>query len=209
LPERATQQPALVIASGNAGKLRELQALLQPSGWSIHAQSEWNIKEADENGLSFVENALIKARHASGLCGLPALGDDSGLVVEALEGAPGIRSARYAGEYADDAANNQKLLAALQSVPAEKRGAHFYCAMAFVHHPLDPAPLIATASWSGSILTAPRGTRGFGYDPLFWLQRQQCSAAELAPAEKNRLSHRGQALAAMVKQLHHAFPNST
>lgn len=202
-----TQRLALVIASGNAGKLRELQALLQPSGWRIHAQSEWNIEEAEENGLSFVENALIKARHASRLCGLPALGDDSGLVVEALDGAPGIRSARYAGDHADDAANNQKLLAALESFPAGKRGAHFYCAMVFVRHPLDPAPLIATASWEGTILTAPRGTGGFGYDPLFWLEQQQCASAELTPAEKNRLSHRGQALAAMVKQLHYAFPN--
>jgi XTP/dITP diphosphohydrolase len=207
LPDSITERPALVIASGNVGKLRELQALLQPSGWRIHAQSEWDIEEAEENGLSFVENALIKARHASGLCGLPALGDDSGLVVNALHGAPGIRSARYAGDNADDAANNRKLLAALQSVPAEKRGAHFYCAMVFVRHPLDPAPLIATASWEGSILTAPRGTGGFGYDPLFWLEQQQCASAELAAAEKNRLSHRGQALAAMVKQLQHAFPN--
>lgn len=196
---------ALVIASGNAGKLRELQALLQPSGWSIHAQSEWNIEEAEENGLSFVENALIKARHASRLCGLPALGDDSGLVVDALDGAPGIHSARFAGKHGDDAANNQKLLAALKSVPAEERGAHFYCAMAFVRHPMDPAPLIATASWAGSILTEPRGAGGFGYDPLFWLEEQQCASAELAATEKNRLSHRGQALAAMVRQLQHAF----
>ncbi|HKX56869.1 MAG TPA: RdgB/HAM1 family non-canonical purine NTP pyrophosphatase [Xanthomonadales bacterium] len=202
-----TQRPALVIASGNSGKLRELQALLQPSGWSVHTQSEWNIEEAEENGLSFIENALIKARHASRLCGLPALGDDSGLLVDALDGAPGIRSARYAGDNADDAANNRKLLAALQSVPAEKRGAHFYCAMVLVRHPLDPAPLITTASWEGHILTAPRGTGGFGYDPLFWLEQQQCSSAELAVAEKNLLSHRGQALAAMVKLLHHAFSN--
>jgi XTP/dITP diphosphohydrolase len=206
LPAQLTERLALVIASGNAGKLRELQALLQPSGWDIHAQSEWNIEEAEENGLSFVENALIKARHASQHCGLPALGDDSGLVVDALDGAPGIRSARYAGEPADDAANNQKLLEALKLVPADQRGAHFYCAMAFVRHPLDPAPLIATASWAGRILEAARGTGGFGYDPLFWLEPQQCASAELAPEEKNRLSHRGQALAAMVRQLHYAFP---
>jgi XTP/dITP diphosphohydrolase len=195
----------LVLASGNAGKLRELQAMLQPSGWSVHAQSEWNIEEAAENGLSFVENALIKARHAAQFCGLPALGDDSGLVVDALDGAPGIYSARYAGEGADDAANNRKLLDALQSVPEDQRGAHFYCAMVFVRHPLDPAPLIATARWNGRILKAPRGNGGFGYDPLFWLDEQQCASAQLPPAEKNRLSHRGQALSAMVEQLANVF----
>lgn len=198
-------QHSLVIASGNAGKLRELQAMLQPSGWSVHAQSEWNIEEAEENGLSFVENALIKARHAAKLCGLPALGDDSGLVVDALDGDPGIRSARYAGENADDAANNRKLLAALNGFKAGQRGAHFYCAMVFVRNPLDPAPLIATASWRGRILAEPRGSGGFGYDPLFWLEEQQCASAELPSAEKNRLSHRGQALAVMVGQLRNVF----
>ncbi len=196
----------LVIASGNAGKLRELRAMLQPMGWSVHAQSEWNVEEAEENGLSFIENALIKARHASRFCGMPALGDDSGLVVDALNGAPGIYSARYAGKGADDAANNRKLLDALQSVSEDQRGAHFYCAMVFVRHPLDPAPLIATAQWNGSILTAPRGNGGFGYDPLFWLEEQQCSSAELPAAEKNRLSHRGQALAAMVRHLESVLP---
>ncbi len=206
MPAIGNADHALVIASGNAGKLREFQAMLQPSGWSVHAQSEWNIEEAEENGLSFVENALIKARHAARLCGLPALGDDSGLVVDALDGAPGIYSARYAGEGADDAANNRKLLDALQSVPEDQRGAHFYCAMVFVRHPLDPAPLIATAQWNGSILTSPRGNGGFGYDPLFWLAEHHCASAELSPAEKNRLSHRGQALLAMVKQLQAVFP---
>ncbi|MDZ4728897.1 MAG: RdgB/HAM1 family non-canonical purine NTP pyrophosphatase [Xanthomonadales bacterium] len=197
-----TQQPALVIASGNPGKLRELQAMLQSLGWKIRSQDEWNIEQAEENGLSFVENALIKARHAAALCGLPALGDDSGLVVDALAGAPGIRSARYAaknaGEHADDAANNQKLLAALQGLPKEQRAAHFYCAMVFVRHASDPAPLVTLGQWHGNILTSPRGTGGFGYDPLFWLQHQQCASAELSVTEKNRISHRGQALAAMV-----------
>ncbi|HET6564678.1 MAG TPA: RdgB/HAM1 family non-canonical purine NTP pyrophosphatase [Xanthomonadales bacterium] len=201
-----SEQHRLVIASGNAGKLRELQSMLQPSGWTIHAQSEWNIEEAEENGLSFVENALIKARHASKLCGLPALGDDSGLVVDALDGAPGIHSARYAGEHGDDGANNQKLLAELDGLPDEQRGAHFYCAMVFVRNPADPAPLIAMADWPGRILSEPRGTGGFGYDPLFWLEEQQCTSAELPPEEKNRLSHRGQALAAMVRQLSHVYP---
>jgi XTP/dITP diphosphohydrolase len=194
---------ALVIASGNPGKLRELQAMLQPLHWEVHSQDEWHIVEAVENGLSFVENALIKARHAAGLCGLPALGDDSGLVVDALDGAPGIRSARYAGDQADDTANNHKLLAAMQGLPDEQRSAHFYCAMAFVRHATDPAPLIAVGQWQGSILPAPRGTGGFGYDPLFWLHEQQCASAELPAGEKNRISHRGQALAAMVEQLKH------
>ncbi len=194
---------AMVLASGNPGKLRELQAMLQPLGWQIHAQSEWAIAEAEENGLSFVENALIKARHAAAGCGLPALGDDSGLVVDALQGAPGIRSARYAGEDATDTANNLKLLAALRAVPEAERTAHFYCAMAYVRHAADPAPLISIAQWPGRILSAARGQGGFGYDPLFWLEEQQCSAAELAPAEKNRLSHRGRALAAMVEALRH------
>jgi XTP/dITP diphosphohydrolase len=194
-------QLSLVIASGNPGKLRELQSMLQPLDWDVHSQSEWNIEEAEENGLSFVENALIKARHAATLCGLPALGDDSGLVVDALDGAPGIRSARYAGESAGDAANNQKLLAALHGLPEQQRGAHFYCAMVFVRHPSDPVPLITVGQWRGSILQSPRGAGGFGYDPLFWLQDKQCSSAELPAAEKNRISHRGQALAAMVEVL--------
>lgn len=181
--------------------------MLQPLGWKIHSQDEWNIAEAEENGLSFVENALIKARHAASLCGLPALADDSGLVVDALDGAPGIRSARYAGEKADDAANKLKLLEALQGLPQDQRGAHFYCAMVFVRHAADPAPLVAVGQWQGSILPAPRGQGGFGYDPLFWLQQQQCASAELSAAEKNRISHRGQALAAMVEQLKHASFN--
>ena len=219
--DRRTVRPAMVIASGNPGKLRELQAMLQPLNWQVHSQDEWNIVEAVEDGLSFVENALIKARHAAALCGLPALGDDSGLVVDALAGAPGIRSARYAealvgahaedhvghraghrvGHRADDAANNQKLLDALHGLPEEQRSAHFYCAMVFVRHATDPAPLITLGKWDGSILPAPRGTGGFGYDPLFWLAQQQCASAELQPAEKNRISHRGQALAAMVELL--------
>jgi XTP/dITP diphosphohydrolase len=194
-------RPALVLASGNPGKLRELQAILQPLGWQIHAQSEWDIEEAEENGLSFIENALIKARHASSHCGMPALADDSGLVVDALQGAPGIHSARYAGKNANDAGNNLKLLQALSEVPEAERSAYFYCAMVFVRHAADPAPVISLAQWQGRILSAPRGQGGFGYDPLFWLDDHQCSSAELAPADKNRLSHRGRALAAMVEAL--------
>lgn len=192
---------AMVIASGNPGKLKELTEMLAPLGWQIRSQGEWQIEEAEEAGLSFIENALIKARHAAEHCGLPALGDDSGLVVDAINGAPGIFSARYAGENADDAANNAKLLLALKDIPNPERTAHFYCAMAFVRYPDDPAPLLAIGQWQGSILQAPRGSGGFGYDPLFWLEEQQCASAELSPVEKNRLSHRGQALAAMVEQL--------
>jgi len=191
----------VVLASGNAGKLRELTAMLQPLGWQVRPQSEWDVPEAVEDGLSFIENALIKARHAARHVGLPALGDDSGLVVDALDGAPGIYSARYAGPAADDAANNRKLLSALDGVPDERRTAHFYCAIAMVRNAADPAPLVAIGRWDGRILHAPAGAGGFGYDPLFRVEAHGCSSAELPPEVKNRISHRGQALAALVRQL--------
>lgn len=195
----------LVLASGNPGKLRELTAMLEPLGWSVRPQSEWVTEEAEENGLSFIENALIKARHASGLSGRPALGDDSGLVVDALDGAPGIYSARYAGLPSDDAANNRKLLEALDGIPEAQRGAHFYCAMAVVRHPTDPAPLVAIGRWDGVIRQSPAGSGGFGYDPLFDVPGQGCSSAELPSEIKNRLSHRGQALASIATQLERDF----
>ena len=191
----------LVLASGNAGKLRELNAMLEPMGWVVRAQGEWSVPEAVEDGLSFIENALIKARHASKLTGLPALGDDSGLVVDELNGAPGIYSSRYAGKGADDRANIRKLLRSLDGVPTARRSAHFYCAMALVRHAEDPVPLIATGRWDGRIMEAESGSGGFGYDPLFWVSGQNCSAAQLLPEVKNRLSHRGQALAQMIEQL--------
>jgi XTP/dITP diphosphohydrolase len=191
----------LVLASGNAGKLRELKAMLEPLGWSVRPQGDWSLEEAAEDGISFIENALIKARHAAGATGLPALGDDSGLVVEALGGQPGIRSSRYAGEEASDEANNLKLLRALDGLPADRRSAHFYCAMALVRHPGDPAPLLATGKWRGRILEAPAGAGGFGYDPLFWLAEEGCTSAQLSAERKNRLSHRGQALAALLRQV--------
>ena len=191
----------LVLASGNAGKLRELGAMLEPLGWRVRPQSDWHLEEAVEDGLSFIENALIKARHASLATGLPALGDDSGLVVDALDGQPGILSARYAGAGAGDAANNRKLLQALAGLPAERRAAHFYCAMALVRHARDPAPLLATGEWHGRIMEEPAGDGGFGYDPLFFVAAEGCSSAQLAPARKNRLSHRGQALAALLRQM--------
>ena len=191
----------VVLASGNVGKLRELTAMLEPLGWQVRPQSEWNVPEAVEDGLSFIENALIKARHAARHAGLPALGDDSGLVVDVLDGAPGIYSARYAGPGAGDAANNRKLLEALDGIPADRRTAHFYCAIAMVRHAADPAPLVAIGRWDGRILNAPTGSGGFGYDPLFRVETHDCSSAELPPEEKNRISHRGRALAALVRQL--------
>jgi XTP/dITP diphosphohydrolase len=196
----------LVLASGNAGKLRELGALLRPLRWSVRPQSEWALEKAVENGLSFIENALVKARHAARLTGLPALGDDSGLVVDALDGGPGIYSSRFAGEGADDASNNRLLLEALAGVGESRRGAHFYCAMALLRHAGDPVPLVATGKWYGRIVEAPAGSDGFGYDPLFWVPAQGCTAAQLPADVKNRLSHRGQALAALLLQLEGEFP---
>jgi XTP/dITP diphosphohydrolase len=191
----------LVLASGNAGKLRELAGMLQPLGWTVRPQSDWSIDAAIEDGQSFIENALIKARLAARVTGLPALGDDSGLVVDALGGRPGIHSSRYAGESADDQANNHKLLQALSGVATARRGAHFYCAMVLLRYPGDPAPLLATGRWHGRILEAPAGSGGFGYDPLFGVPGSGCSAAQLDAATKNRLSHRGQAMRALLEQL--------
>lgn len=184
----------LVLASSNAGKLREFHSLLADFGFEVVRQADLGVTDADETGLSFVENALLKARHASQTTGLAALADDSGLVVDALGGQPGIYSARFAGQPTHDAANNAKLLEALKNVPTEQRTAHFYCCIVLVRHPTDPVPLIAQAHWDGIILNTPQGQQGFGYDPLFYLPPQGCTAAELEAGEKNRLSHRGQAL---------------
>jgi XTP/dITP diphosphohydrolase len=205
MPEAAHYHHELVLASGNAGKLKELSMMLRSLHWTVRPQSDWAIAEAVEDGLSFIENALIKARHAARFTGLPALGDDSGLVVDALQGQPGIYSARYAGPDADDSANNLKLLQSLQDVPMTERTAHFYCAMALVRHAEDPAPLIATGKWPGSILDNARGKGGFGYDPLFWVADLQCSSAELEPSVKNRVSHRGRALAELAAQMKNEF----
>ena len=184
----------IVLASGNAGKLREFSQLF--SGWQIAVlpQSDFVEQEADETGLSFIENALIKARHASRASGLPALADDSGLAVDALGGAPGIHSARYAGAGASDEDNNRKLLEALEDVPAEQRAAAFHCALAFVRNADDPVPLVCTARWSGQILTRPAGDQGFGYDPLFYVPSEKLTSAQLPRDVKNRLSHRAQAV---------------
>ncbi|HLU62798.1 MAG TPA: RdgB/HAM1 family non-canonical purine NTP pyrophosphatase [Gammaproteobacteria bacterium] len=191
----------LVLASGNAGKLAEIARLLEPLGLVIRTQTEFGITPPEETGLSFIENAILKARHAARLSGLPALADDSGLEVDFLNGAPGIYSARYAGEDGNDAANNHKLLGALEGVPAGQRSARFRCVIALLRHAEDPMPLVATGTWEGRILEAPRGEGGFGYDPLFLPAGLERTAAELGKAEKNRLSHRGQALQALLALL--------
>lgn len=191
-----TTPPVLVLASGNPGKAREIEALLA-GAFQVRPQSEWGINPVPETGLTFVENALIKARHACLKAGVPALADDSGLEVDALGGAPGLYSARYAGEGAGDAENLAKLLQELVQVPMARRAARFRCVMVYLRHPQDPSPVIAEGCWEGMILTAPRGTNGFGYDPVFLVPDLECSAAELDPSTKNRLSHRGQALARM------------
>jgi XTP/dITP diphosphohydrolase len=186
----------LVLASGNAGKLAELRELLARSGIELIAQSELGIGDAEEPGLTFVENAILKARHAAGASGLPALADDSGLCVDALDGAPGLHSARYAGAHGDNAGNNAKLLRELDGMPDAKRTAHFTCVLALLRGVHDPDPIIATGRWRGRVLTAPRGERGFGYDPVFLpADGGGGASAELEPALKNRISHGGKALA--------------
>ncbi|OWL88049.1 RdgB/HAM1 family non-canonical purine NTP pyrophosphatase [Halopseudomonas aestusnigri] len=189
----------LVLASNNKGKLAELQAMLGDS-ITVRPQSDFTDIEAEETGLTFVENALIKARHAARISGLPALADDSGLAVDALGGAPGIYSARYAGG-GGDAANNAKLLDALKDVPDAERGAQFICALALLRHAEDPIPVICEGAWQGRILHAPSGEHGFGYDPLFWVPERDCSSAELSPQEKNQLSHRARAMALLKARL--------
>jgi XTP/dITP diphosphohydrolase len=189
------------LASGNAGKLAEFREMLGGGGFDIVAQHELGVDDAEETGATFVENALIKARHAARVTGLPALADDSGLCVDYLDGAPGLYSARYAGVHGDSAANNAKLLDALEGVPAEARGAFFICVLVWLRHADDPAPLIAEGRWHGCVLEAAQGDGGFGYDPLFQPDGQDASAAQLDPPLKNRLSHRGQALATLRARL--------
>jgi XTP/dITP diphosphohydrolase len=189
----------LVIATGNAHKLQEISALLQPLGIEAVSQAQYNVPEAAEPHCTFIENALAKARHAARLTGLPALADDSGICVEALGGAPGVISAIYAGEPRSDARNNQKLLKAMRDV-ADRR-AHYHCALVLLRHADDPQPIIAEGQWHGVILEAPRGEGGFGYDPLFLDTELGQTVAEISTADKNRVSHRGQALRALVEKL--------
>ncbi len=189
----------IVVASNNAGKLREFGEMFARLGIELHAQSEYGVPEAEEPHLTFVENALAKARHASRITGLPAMADDSGICVDALGGAPGVRSAYYAGEPKSDMRNNHKLLADL--APHADKSACYYCALVFVRHADDPQPLIAEGRWQGKIIESPRGQNGFGYDPYFLLPELNKTAAELPPEQKNQLSHRGQALRALVEKM--------
>lgn len=195
-----------VLASGSRGKLREIVGVLEPLGFVVRPQSDWQVPEAEESAITFVENSLIKARQAASHTGLPSIADDSGLVVPVLNGEPGIYSARYAGPGVDDQANISKLLAELQGKSGIERCAYFYCAMVLVRSVDDPAPLIATGRWQGRILDSPRGDSGFGYDPIFGISAlsgfgRQNSAAELSFIDKSRISHRGQALRELVRQL--------
>ncbi len=187
----------IVLASGNAGKVKELRAMVQPLGWDVVSQNELGVVEAEETGLSFVENALLKARNAAAQTGLPSLADDSGLAVDALGGAPGIYSARYSGF--GDAANNEKLLREMQGV-SDRRG-QFICALALVKHAKDPVPLICVGQWHGTILTVPQGDQGFGYDPIFQPNDCEGSSAQLTPEQKSARSHRGRAMQQLMEQL--------
>lgn len=195
----------VVLASGNVGKLGEMSDILQPHGWQVLPQSMFFDTEADETGLTFIENAILKARYAAQKTGLPAIADDSGIEVSALEGRPGIYSSRYSqdiyGAQTTDETNLQKLLDSLKGLPAEQRQASYYCAMVYVEHAEDPIPVIGLGRWYGEILTEKKGDGGFGYDPIFWLDEFQKTAAELPKSQKNQVSHRAQALNALVMQL--------
>ena len=197
----------IVLASNNAGKVREFNQLLAGSGLEVIPQSEFQVEEIEETGLTFVENALLKARNAAQHTGLPAIADDSGLEVDALEAAPGIYSARYAGAGASDRQNLEKLLEALKDVDDENRSARFQCLMVYLHHPADPTPMIFQGTWEGRILRTPQGSNGFGYDPVFYVPEQQCSSAELESDLKNSLSHRGQALRQLISVLLRTSPS--
>jgi len=194
-------QNKIVLASGNAGKVREINKLLSDHGIEVVPQTEFGVPEAIEDGLTFVENALKKARHAAKLTGLPAIADDSGIEVDALGKRPGIYSARYSGEGATDAKNNEKMLAELKDVAEENRTARYWCVMVYLESENDPTPIITQGSLEGVIMTAPQGNGGFGYDPIFWLPEQKCAAAELSMEEKNKISHRAIALNALAEKL--------
>ncbi|MGD8619593.1 MAG: RdgB/HAM1 family non-canonical purine NTP pyrophosphatase [Gammaproteobacteria bacterium] len=194
----------IVLASSNPGKVREINRLLANLELHAHPQGEYGVVDAEETGLTFVENAIIKARNAASHTGLPAIADDSGIEVDALNGAPGIHSARFAGPGASDRTNLEKLLDELQEVPETERSARFQCLMVYLRHANDPTPIICQGTWEGSILLEPRGENGFGYDPVFYVPTHGCSSAELAADVKNSLSHRGQALRQLAAALQHA-----
>jgi len=193
----------VVLASSNPGKLREINQMLSGLKLIVVPQSDYNVPDAEETGLSFVENALLKARNATRHTGLPAIADDSGIEVDYLDGAPGIYSARYAGPDASDEQNLQKLLVNLEGIPESQRTARFQCLMVYLRHEFDPTPVICQGTWEGRILLEPRGENGFGYDPVFFVPTHKCSSAELPAEVKNKLSHRGQALKALVSSLGH------
>lgn len=202
---KSSKPHRIVLASGNAGKLLEFNQLLAEWDFHVVPQADFGVPEVVEDGDSFAENALLKAHAASQHSNLPALADDSGLIVDALGGDPGIFSARYAGEDASDEDNNHKLLHELEGVPDSRRTARFHCALVYLRHWQDPNPIIVQASWEGRILTEPAGSGGFGYDPLFYLQEAGCTSAELPAEEKNRLSHRGQALHKLLDALRREY----
>ena len=191
----------VVLASANSGKLRELVALLAPTGVDVVPQSKFDIPDVEETGESFIENAIIKARHAARLAGIPAIADDSGLMVDALDGAPGVRSARYAGVGASDEENLRLLLENLREVPEERRAARFVCLMVYMNDPGDACPMVGEGIWRGRIAHAPRGDGGFGYDPVFFVEDRGCTSAELAPEDKNRISHRARAMRALLARI--------
>lgn len=191
----------VVLATGNKKKVEELNALLADLNYAVVPQSEFNVESVPETGTTFVENAIIKARHAARITGLPAIADDSGIEVDALLGRPGVYSARYAGEDASDQDNLEKLLEEMNGVPPVLRTARYWCVLVYMRHADDPTPIICQASWEGSLATEPSGENGFGYDPIFNVPDLDCTAAELEPATKNRLSHRGKALSQLAKAL--------
>lgn len=191
----------VVLATGNAGKVRELASLLADFGLDVVAQTELGVSSADETGLTFIENAIIKARHAAQVTGLPAIADDSGLAVDALGGAPGIYSARYAGEDATDQQNLEKLLVALQDLPDAERKAQFHCVLVYLRHAEDPTPLVFHGRWDGVITHQPAGDGGFGYDPIFYVPSEGKTASQLTREEKSAISHRGQALKLLLEAL--------
>ena len=192
----------IVLATGNKGKVKELASTLSGLGIEVLPQSEFNVTEVAETGTTFVENAIIKARHAAKQTGLSAIADDSGLAVHALGGEPGVYSARYSGNQATDKTNITKLLDVMADVPMGKRQAKFLCVLVYMRHADDPTPIICQGEWSGEIMTKQQGENGFGYDPVFWVEEQNCSSAQLSPKQKNILSHRGKALALLLAQLH-------
>ncbi len=193
--------PTIVLATGNKGKVKELAELIADQHIEVKPQSEFNVPDVEETGTTFVENAIIKARHATKITGLPAIADDSGLEVDALNGAPGVYSARYAGEGATDQDNNDKLISALNNIPEDYRTARFHCVLVYMKHENDPTPIICHGKWEGSIITSPQGEQGFGYDPLFWQAQLQMTSAQLPREIKNNLSHRGQALKLLTAEL--------